>query len=110
SIVMVQGKTDSFREEKQLIANEITLFDLEAWKQSAPKTIYIKLAKDRSREVALSFLRQIAQANQGDAHIVIFDERENKAYMLEKQYKLNVNDEIMQQLHTFFGAGFVVLK
>ena len=110
SIVMIQGKTDSFREKKQLIANEITPFDLEAWKQSAPKTIYIKLSKDRSREEALSFLRQIARTNQGDGHIVIFDERENKAYMLEKQYKLNVNDEIMQQLHTFFGAGFVVLK
>src|SRR5699024_11858428 len=95
---MIKGKTDSLREKKQLIANEITPFDLEAWKQSAPKTIYIKLSKDRSREEALSFLRQIVRTNQGDGHIVIFDERENKAYMLEKKYKLNVIVEIKNLL------------
>ena len=110
-IVQLQGRVSTRQQQKQLIVNEMTICNLEAFSVNEQhQQLYIRLTKAKTVTDILAYLQSLANKYPGTTEIIIYNEVEKKSYKLEDHYFLAVEDAVVEQLNSYFGVKNVVLK
>lgn len=81
-------------------------------KQVTQKKVYIKIPKDKLDldTIVINVIKEIAKENSGNAKVNLFYEGTNKIKVLNENYSLNLNDEVISRLNVSFGKENVRIK
>jgi len=104
-VVIVQGKV-SVREDEdsKIIANDMLMYD-DIPQETAAKTLWVKVPKQRP--IPPNHITDILSAYRGDTQVMIYNEAQNRKFLANRSYWVNVSDDLIRALEGLLGSGTV---
>lgn len=110
-IVLINGTVEYRNNRVQVIANEITPVErLIDTKSSNSKRWVVRIVEGQSRSKLLQALKEQSKSITGNVPIVVFDEADNKAVMLDQSQWVADSNQVREVLNNIFGSTNVVLQ
>lgn len=108
----IEGKVSERNGEKQVIINRLEPISLQQIEVRSNGQIYIRLDANSNITYnnALSFLADVAREFSGKTKVIVYDERQKKAFKLSDKYSLKYEKNSSEKLISFFGNKNVVFK
>ncbi len=111
-VIAVTGKASVKEDEDaKVMANELILFEdnqPEAAEQGFQQTLYLKIPA--LRPVSDHQVTALLSAHKGPAGVVVFKEATGERFRLTKDYCVNVNAQLIEQLKGLLGENCVILR
>jgi len=104
-VVIVQGKV-SVREDEdsKIIANDLLLYD-DIPQDNTAKTVWVKVPK--SRPIPPNHITDILSAYRGETQVMIYNEAQNRKFLANRSYWVNISDDLIRALEGLLGTGTV---
>ena len=105
-VIVVQGKI-SVREDEdaKIIANDMLMYDDIPQDQGSTRTLWVKVPKNRP--ISPSHITDILAAHKGDTQVMIYNEAQNRSFLAQRSYWVNLNEELSGELEGLLGAEAV---
>jgi len=106
-IVLVEGKTEQYKSEIQMIAKTIIFAD--ELKQDK-KILYLRFKSLKKENEEFEKVQKLLKQNQGTIPVMIFENENQKYHQLKENYWVKNSNNLYKELEFILGEGNVVLK
>jgi len=105
-VVIVQGKINVREDEDaKIIANDMLMYDDIPKDQGPTRTLWVKVPK--GKPISPSHITDILAAHRGDTQVMIYNEAQNRSFLAQRSYWVNLNEELSGELEGLLGAGMI---
>lgn len=107
-IIFLTGKAELRNGQKQLIINNIeTLTTLQ--EKTDVRRVFIKLNEEGEKE-SLNELKKVIKKYRGTTPVILYYEKNNKTIQLARNFWVNVESDVLDEMKQLLGEDHVVIK
>ncbi len=105
-VLLIAGKIEERDDKRQLVIQH-----LEAAESLSPTDLlYLKITDEQKKQGILRDVQHHLVASQGSTPVMVYYESEKKLVQLPRDYRVEVNDELMTLLKNQLGSDHVAIK
>ncbi|RWZ59788.1 DNA polymerase III subunit alpha [Halobacillus fulvus] len=108
-LVLVSGKVEERRGQRQLIVQSISPFEAEQPPFEPSQRVFLKVSEKQEKDM-IEWLKQLSNYFPGNTPLVIFRAEDRKTYQLGEEFAIQVSKECLDRLKQKFGSESIAVR